>query len=43
MFEPSNFKKGHLDKETLRKYFYMLNLTYNLSNKIIKIVEETEI
>mgnify|MGYP003298832510 FL=1 len=26
MFEPSNFKKGHLDKETLRKYFYMLNI-----------------
>ena len=43
MFEPSNFKKGHLDKETLRKYFYMLNLTYNLSNKIIKRVEEVEI
>ena len=43
MFEPSNFKKGHLDKETLRKYFYMLNLTYNLSNKIIKIVEAIEI
>ena len=43
MFEPSNFKKGHLDQETLRKYFYMLNLTYNLSNKIIKTVEEFEV
>lgn len=43
MFEPSNFKKGHLDKETLRKYFYMLNLTYNLSNKITKTVEEFEV
>lgn len=43
MFEPSNFKKGHLDQETLRKYFYMLNLTYNLSNKITKTVEEFEV
>lgn len=43
MFEPLNFKKGPLDKETLREYFYMLNFTYNLSNKLIKVVEETEI
>ena len=43
MFAPSNFKKGHLDQETLRKYFYMLNLTYNLSNKITKTVEEFEV
>lgn len=43
MFEPTNIKKGHLDKETLEKYFYMLNFTYNLSNKMIKVIEETEI
>jgi len=43
MFEPRNIKKGPLDRETLREYFYMLNFTYNLSNKLIKIVEETEI
>lgn len=43
MFEPGNFENGALDKETIRKYFYMLNLTYNLSNKIIEVVEEIEI
>lgn len=43
MFEPGNLKNGALDKKSIRKYFYMLNLTYNLSNKIIEVVEEIEI
>ena len=43
MFEPENLKKGAIDKEKIEKYFYMLNFTYNLSDKIIKIINETEI
>lgn len=43
MFEPANLKKGHLDRESLRKYFYMLNFTYNLSNRLIELIENTEI
>lgn len=43
MFEPTNIKKGPLDNNTTQKYFYMLNFTYNLSNRLIKLVNETEI
>ena len=43
MFEPINIKKGPLDRKSIEKYFYMLNFTYNLSNKIINLVNETEI
>ena len=43
MFEVGNLKNGAIDKETLRKYFYMLNFTYNLSNKLINLVDEIEI
>ena len=43
MFEPTNLKNGALDKISIEKYFYMLNFTYNLSNKIINVVNETEI
>ena len=43
MFEAGKLKKGALDKETARKYFYMLNFTYNLSKKIISIIGETQI
>lgn len=43
MFEPGNLKKGALDKELIQKYFYMLNFTYNLSNRLINLVNETEI
>ena len=43
MFEPQALKKGIIDKEHLQKYFYMLNFTYNLSDKIIKLINETEI
>lgn len=42
MFEPGSLKKGIIDEETVRKYFYMLNFTYNISNKLIKLIEETE-
>lgn len=43
MFEPEALKKGIIDKKDIQKYFYMLNFTYNLSNKIIKLINETEI
>lgn len=43
MFEPQALKKGIIDKKQLQKYFYMLNFTYNLSDKIIKLIHETEI
>lgn len=43
MFEAGDLKKGPIDKDAIQEYFYMLNLTYNLSNKIIKLVNETEI
>jgi len=43
MFEATNLKNGPLDKNIIQKYFYMLNFTYNLSNRLIKLVNETEI
>ena len=43
MFEAGNLKKGALDKESIQKYFYMLNFTYNLSNKFINVVNDTQI
>lgn len=43
MFEATNIKKGALDQSSIQKYFYMLNFTYNLANKLINVVNETEI
>lgn len=43
MFEAGSLKKEVLDIELIEKYFYMLNFTYNLSNKIINIISQTEI
>ena len=43
MFEVGKLKNGAIDKEAVRKYFYMLNFTYNLSTKLINLVNETEI
>ena len=43
MFEAGNIKNGALDKNLIQKYFYMLNFTYNLSNKIINIVKDIQI
>ena len=40
MFEIENLKKEILDKELIEKYFYMLNFTYNLSNKLINIIHK---
>ena len=43
MFEPQAIKKGIINKAQLEKYFYMLNFTYNLSNRLIELINETEI
>ena len=43
MFESGNIKKEILDKKLIEKYFYMINFTYNLSKKIIKVINEIEI
>lgn len=43
MFEPQALRKGIANKEQLEKYFYMLNFTYNLSNRLIELINETEI
>jgi len=41
MFESSSFKKEMLDKRTIKKYFNMLKFVYDLSNNLIKIVDDT--
>jgi len=41
MFEVPDIKKEALDKSTIHKYFYMLNFTYNLSKRLINLVNET--
>ena len=43
MFEVGRLKDGPLDEKLLKKYFYMLNFTYNLSNKLIDVINETMI
>ena len=43
MFEAASIKKGAIDENTIKKYYEMLEFTYNLSDKIIKIINETEI
>lgn len=43
MFEVGNLKNRAIDKNIIHKYFYMLNFTYNLSNKLINVINETEI
>ena len=43
MFETGNIKNGVLDRNLVQKYFYMLNFTYNLSKKLINVVNNTQI
>ena len=43
MFETGRLKDGPLDEKLLKKYFYMLNFTYNLSNKLIDVINEVMI
>lgn len=43
MFEFRKIKDRVLDKEEIQKYFYVLNFTYNLSNKLINLVNDVQI
>ncbi len=43
MFEPIIRKKQILDEKSLNMYYNILKFTYELSNKLIKTIEETEI
>jgi len=43
MFEISSSKKGIFDKETIRKYYYMLKFTYDLSSRIIETIKDVNI
>lgn len=43
MFEPSLVKKQILNEKKLKSYYDILKFTYELSNKIINIIESTEI
>ena len=43
MFETGRTKNGILDKELLEKYFSILDFTYNLSEGLINLVDETQI
>lgn len=43
MFEVKSLKDGPLDVKSTEEYFYMLNFTYNLSNKLIGTVNDAEI
>lgn len=43
MFEAASIKKEAFDENTIKKYYDMLEFTYNLSDKLIKLINETEI
>ena len=42
MFEPTSVMKFSLDKPTLYKYYKMLDFTFTLTDKLIKLIEDTE-
>lgn len=43
MFEMGSVKKGPLEQEKLQRYFYMLNFTYNLANKLVMVINDLEV
>ena len=43
MFEPKLSKKEILNKKSLETYYNILKFVYELSNKLIKVIDETEI
>ena len=43
VFEPKNIEKGELDEKSLRLYYDILKFTYELTNKLIKVINEVEI
>lgn len=42
MFETANVMKFSLDKSTLYKYYRMLDFTFTLTDKLIKLIKDTE-
>lgn len=42
MFEPANVMKFSLDKTMLYKYYKMLDFTFTLTDKLMKLIEDTE-
>ncbi len=43
MFEARHFNSEALNKTEIQKYFYILNFTYNLSKKLINVINQTNI
>lgn len=43
LFEPRLLKKKVLDEKSLKSYYNILNFTYELTNKIIKVINDVEI
>lgn len=43
IFEPQAIRKGIADKKSIERYFNILNFIYELSKKLIKTIDETEI
>ena len=39
MFEAGAIKKDAFDEGTIKKYYHMLEFTYNLSDKLIKLIK----
>ena len=42
MFEAPSLDKFSLDKNILYKYYKILNFTFNLTNDMLKLINETE-
>lgn len=43
MFEVGKIKNGPIEEKTLEKYYNILKFTYDLSNKLINVVNDTEL
>lgn len=43
MFEVTSLKKGELDRKTLERYYNILKFVYDMANKFIKIINESDI
>ena len=42
MFEAANIQKFSLDKDTLYRYYRMLDFTFSLTDKLVKLINDTE-
>lgn len=42
MFETAKLKKFSLDRDTLYKYYRMLDFTFSLTDKMLKLLYETQ-